>query len=362
MSSSCVLDISGAQADIGLDHATVFDFIRRRSHPLLWPEETPLCPAYTTGMSTLLQYGDEKHGLLVVVRQAPLYDENHLQLFSGIGKQATLALQNARLYQILQDHANDLEDRVAARTRELESAQQMLIRSEKLASVGRLAASIAHEINNPLLPIRINLEHMREDLELDGQIDKEDIERTQESVERISRIVSRLLEFTGKRQKDNTTLQPLDINTMLESVISLNRKFFQQENIALDTHFEELPLIQGNKDQLEQVFMNLMLNAKAAMEAGGRLEIKTHMTGGEVFISMVDTGHGIPEDMIESIFEPFVSTKEEGTGLGLFISFGIVQNHNGVIEVASRVGEGTTFTIRLPVPDVEVIDQNESIS
>lgn len=348
----------GASDAIQFDERLLLDFLASRDEPLLWPEESALFPQYQTGMVTPLQYGGKTHGLIMVMRDVPYYDRSDLRLFSGIGKQATLAIQNAELYKLQQNYALHLEEMVDARTAELESAQQMLIRSEKLASVGRLAASIAHEINNPLLPIRINLEHMREDLQQDGAIEVEDIKRTQESVERISRIVNRLLEFTGKRQQDKSTLQLLDINAMLENVMTLNAKFFQQENIALVAQFQEVPMIHGNKDQLEQVFMNLILNAKAAMDRGGQLEVRTHTQNGEILIELEDTGHGIPEDMIERIFEPFVSTKEEGTGLGLFISFGIIQNHNGTLEVSSQVGKGTIFTIHLPISDIEKQDSS----
>lgn len=343
----------GAHDDRRFDENLILDFLASRDSALLWPEEHALFPEYATGMVIPLQYDGKTHGLIMIMRAEGDYDHSHLRLFSGVGKQATLAIQNAELYKVQQNYALHLQEMVDARTAELESAQQMLIRSEKLASVGRLAASIAHEINNPLLPIRINLEHMREDLGDGGKIDTEDIKRTQESVERISRIVNRLLEFTGKRQQDKSTLQPIDINVMLKGIMTLNQKFFEQEDIALVSSFEDTPLIQGNKDQLEQVFMNLMLNAKAAMDRGGKLEIRTHNAEGEILVELIDTGHGIPEDMIESVFEPFVSTKEDGTGLGLFISFGIVQNHNGVLEVASDVGKGTTFTVRLPVSDLE---------
>lgn len=352
--TSCVKSKDGSLDNVQFDEQLILDFLATRDEALLWPQEPALFPEYHTGMIAPLKYGGKTHGLIMLVRSEIDYDHSHLRLFSGIGKQATLAIQNAELYKLQQNYALHLEEMVNARTAELESAQQMLIRSEKLASVGRLAASIAHEINNPLLPIRINLEHMREDLHHDGKIDVEDIKRTQESVERISRIVNRLLEFTGKRQQDKSTLQVLDINEMLENVMSLNQKFFQQEDVTLVAYLKEIPLIQGNKDQLEQVFMNLILNAKAAMERGGTLTVSTYIQNEQIYIEFSDTGHGIPEDMLESIFEPFVSTKEDGTGLGLFISFGIVQNHNGVIEVASQLGKGTTFTIRIPILDIEV--------
>ncbi len=354
--ASCIKSKDGKHDNKKFDESLILDFLASRDTALLWPEEPALFPEYDTGMMIPLQYGGKTHGLIMIMRSDASYGLSHLRLFSGVGKQATLAIQNAELYEVQQNYAMHLQEMVNARTAELESAQHMLIRSEKLASVGRLAASIAHEINNPLLPIRINLEHMREDLQTDGRIEVEDIERTQDSVERISRIVSRLLQFTGKRQQDRSTLQTLDVNNMLESIMTLNHKFFEQEDIALIATLREAPLIHGNKDQLEQVFMNLMLNAKAAMDRGGKLEIRTSSLNNEVIVELIDTGHGIPEDMIESIFEPFVSTKEEGTGLGLFISFDIVQNHNGVLEVSSEVGKGTTFTVRLPASDVETTE------
>jgi two-component system NtrC family sensor kinase len=299
-------------------------------------------------MAAPLRYGGETRGLLLLVNDE-VYDESHFRLFNAIAKQVTLALNNSDLYEIQANYALHLEDMVAERTVELQSAQQMLVRSEKLASIGRLSASIAHEINNPLFPLKINLEDMLEDIE-DGQaIRTEDVQRTLESVERIRRIVNRLLEFTGKRQSEGADAQPLDLNNVLQSILTLNTKFFEQEGLSIETTLTPLPQIHGNKDQLEQVFMNLVLNAKAAMDSGGILRVSTSHDETHVMVKMVDDGHGIPEDMVENIFEPFVSTRPDGTGLGLFISFGIVQNHNGQILVDSTVDAGTTFTIKLPI-------------
>lgn len=347
---SCIMSKTGGDAPAQFDETVLYDFLKHNHQPLMWPEDSSLVlfPEYESGLVVPMLYGGKIHGLILIVNNEP-YDENHLRLFTGISKQATLALRNAELYEIQANYALHLEDMVASRTAELQSAQQMLIRSEKLASVGRLAASIAHEINNPLLPIQINLEHMLEDLEFGDKIHAEDIKKTQESVERIRRIVNRLLEFTGKRQIGETTLQTLDVNALIESVMSLNRKFFQQEGLSIETELTPLPPISGNKDQLEQVLMNLALNAKAAMTKGGKLKVKTSSLADEIVIEMQDTGHGIPHDMLDRIFEPFVSTKEEGTGLGLFISHGIIENHNGSIQVESEPGKGSNFIVRLPV-------------
>lgn len=357
---SCIRSRDGSVDVFPLDEEIVLDYLQNDPQSHSWPIlENAIFPDYETGIITPLQHGGETRGLLVVLRgNTDSFDENHLRLMNGISRQAALALRNAELYEIQLNYAQHLEDMVAERTAELESAQKMLIRSEKLASLGRLAASIAHEINNPLFPIKINLEHMLEDIHDGRQIDPAEIMHTQESVERIRRIVNRLLEFAGKRQSDDSPLQMLDANIIVENILSLNRKYFQQENIDITFNAGDVPIIDGNRDQLEQVLMNLTLNAKAAMDSGGTLEINTFSHDDKVFIEVCDTGHGIPHDMLEQIFEPFVSTKEDGTGLGLFISYGIVQNHNGDIQVESELGNGTKFTIVLPTSTRAVEEPN----
>jgi signal transduction histidine kinase len=304
---------------------------------------------YRQGIIVTLPHGEGILGFLLIASDELPYDDNHLQLFRGIGRQAALAIRNAQLYEIQSNYALHLEDMVNARTKELESAQQLLIRAEKLASIGHLAASIAHEINNPLQPIRINLEHMLEDIQDNVPIDTRAVETIQESVERIRRIVSRLLEFTGKRNLDSSDIQLLNVSQVIESVIGLNRKYFEKEGMQITENLRELPPVYGSKDQLEQVFMNIILNAKAAMQAGGILRINTYMDKDDVIAQFTDNGIGIPKEELGKIFDPFYSTKDSGTGLGLFVSYGIIHQHHGEIEVSSQVGQGSTFTVRLPV-------------
>lgn len=319
---------------------------------LLWPDDLPsLVPGFEYGMLTVLRHSTDIHGVLVLGAHEP-FDANHFRLFAGIGTQATLAIRNAEFYELQANYAMHLEDMVSARTAELQSAQQLLIQAEKMASVGRLAASIAHEINNPLLPIRINLEHMVEDIQSGLAIDIEEVERTQESVERISRIVSRLLQFSRKPSSDNPDVELLNLSDILQDIIGLNQKYFEQHSMSIETHFEALPPVHGSRDQLEQVFMNMVLNARAAMSEGGKLIIRGAVAGREIKIEFIDNGSGIAPDLIDTIFEPFVSTKEDGTGLGLFISYGIIQNHRGRIEVMSEVSKGTTFTVYLPAASI----------
>ena len=330
------------------NHAIVNQFLTI-GDSVLWPGRTALVEHFTSGMAVSLSHDGNSLGMLMLVAENGHYDENHLRLFAGIGRQAALTLRNAQLYEIQANYALHLEDMVEAKTTELHSAQQMLIRAEKLASIGHLAASIAHEINNPLQPIRINLEDMLEDIQNNAPIDIRAVKSTQESVERIRRIVSQLLEFAGKRNTTNTELESLDVGELIEGVISLNRKFFEKENMQIVASLAPKLSILGNKDQLEQVFMNMILNAKAAMDTGGTLQIGVKTDNNEALIQFIDTGSGIPDEQINRIFDPFFSTKANGTGLGLFVSYGIIQGHHGTIEVKSKVNQGATFTIRLPI-------------
>lgn len=333
------------------DHQIIVSRFLTGGNSIYWNQANDgLWSDFKNGIAVPLQHGGKLLGMLMLASDSATldYDDNHLRLFEGIGRQAALALRNAELYEIQIKYSSQLEVMVEAKTAELKSAQQMLIRSEKLASIGELAASIAHEINNPLQPIRINLGDMLEDIENNIPIDKRAIQITQESVERIRRIVNQLLDFAGKRNNSNLEMELLDVGKTIETVASLNRKFFEKEGMRIDLNIpSELPTY-GNKDQLEQVFMNLVLNAQAAMNRGGVLSIKGWINKGEIITQFTDSGCGIPPEQINKIFDPFFSTKINGTGLGLFVSYGIIQNHNGIIEVESKLDSGTTFTIRLP--------------
>lgn len=319
-----------------------------RHASVLWPDDPPGTTDFTYGMAIPLEYNNDLIGMLMIASDSTPYDHDLMRLLKGIGRQSSLALRNAELYEMLADHADHLEEMVKARTAELESAQQMLLRSEKLASIGHLAASIAHEINNPLQPILLNLEHIMEDAQANEPVDLRSVESIQESIERITRIVSQLLEFAGKRSSD-ADAQFLDVSRALQTVVNLNRKLFEQTGIALHCDPADLPPIYGSRDQLEQVFMNLVLNAHAAMQRGDSLTIEATTDNNRIIIRFKDTGSGIKPEALNKIFDPFYSTKPTGTGLGLFVSYGIIQTHQGEIEVESEVNVGTTFTIRLPV-------------
>jgi two-component system NtrC family sensor kinase len=247
----------------------------------------------------------------------------------------------------LEEWGTTLEKRVQERTEEIRRIHSQLFRSEKLASLGKLAAGVAHEINNPLTGILANSSLLLEDLGTDDPR-REDVEIIVKETIRCREIVKRLLDF-ARQTKPQKRLN--DVNALIDNIILLVRNQTSFRNIAIGKHLaERLPQILCDNDQIQQVFINIILNAAEAMPGGGTLNVSSALSqGGEfVTISITDTGPGIPEERRERIFDPFFTTKEHGTGLGLSISYGIVEQHGGNISVESTVGKGSTFTIQLP--------------
>ncbi len=248
----------------------------------------------------------------------------------------------------LEEWGATLEKRVQERTEEIRKIHSQLFRSEKLASLGKLAAGVAHEINNPLTGILANSSLILEDLDANDPR-REDVEIIVKETIRCREIVKRLLDFARqtKPQKKLT-----DVNILIETIILLVRNQTSFRNIVITTRLaESLPQILCDNDQIQQVFINIILNAAEAMTGGGSLTVCSSLShdGEFVTIEIADTGPGIPEERRERIFDPFFTTKEHGTGLGLSISYGIVEQHGGDISVESTVGKGSTFTVRLPV-------------
>jgi two-component system NtrC family sensor kinase len=236
--------------------------------------------------------------------------------------------------------------------KELQKTQLQLIQSEKMASLGKLAAGVAHEINNPLGGILIYAGLLNEEAGA-GDPQKEKLEKIIEATTRCKRIVKDLLEFAhqGKEQ-----FEAIDINRNVEQCLALlqNQALFHNIKIVKEIN-TELPTILGNFGQLNQVFTNIIVNAAEAMPQGGTLFIKTSQSAKQGFIKIeiTDTGCGIPEKYLSQIFDPFFTTKEvgKGTGLGLSISYGIiVEGHGGQIYVKSKEGKGTTFSMEFPIP------------
>jgi two-component system NtrC family sensor kinase len=231
----------------------------------------------------------------------------------------------------------------------LRMTEQQLIQSEKLASVGQLAAGVAHEINNPLGTILLFSDIMRKELP-PGDPRRDDAEMIINETTRCKTIVSDLLNFA---RQNEVLAQATDVNALLSQTIEDVRIQPIFENVDINARLDSaLPTIQADPAQLREVFVNIMTNAAEAMEGGGALTVATEATADEmVKISFTDTGCGIPEENLSKIFTPFFTTKPigRGTGLGLAIVYGIIKMHRGQIYVESEIGVGSTFTITLPV-------------
>lgn len=248
----------------------------------------------------------------------------------------------------LEEWATKLEHKVEERTQEIKKIHGQLFRSEKLASLGKLAAGVAHEINNPLTGVLTNASLLLEDFE-EADPRKEDVQVIVSETIRCREIVKRLLDFSRqtKPQKKQT-----DVNLLIDNIVLLVRNQTSFRNLAIEKMFDEkLPPIMADPDQIQQVFINLILNAADAMQKGGKLILETKVIPIKEFIEIriIDSGVGIPEELRTRIFDPFFTTKENGTGLGLALSYGIVEQHGGTINVESEIGKGTTFIIHLPI-------------
>lgn len=240
----------------------------------------------------------------------------------------------------------------------LQKTQAQLLQSEKMASVGQLAAGVAHELNNPLGGILIYANLMLEKMPK-GTREAEDLQRILKETERCRRIIRGLLDFSRQTQIEAAIA---DINQILHGTLALLTQQALFHNVQVVSDLDEtLPKVFVDVGQMQQVFLNIILNAVEAMEGKGKLTITSRLDadGQHVLLSISDTGPGIPKEVINKIFEPFFTTKPQGkgTGLGLAIAYGIVQKHKGEITVQSRVNEGTTFTVRLPVAKTMALAQ-----
>jgi two-component system NtrC family sensor kinase len=243
-----------------------------------------------------------------------------------------------------------LEKRVEERTKELREMQGYLIQSEKLASMGKMAAGVAHEINNPLTSILINTHLMLEKLDKRHEF-YENLSLIADETSRCTEIVKGLLEFARQNPPQKVFT---NVNDLIERTAQLleNQASFQNIHIVLDLD-RSLPLIKLDKNKIQQVFWNLMLNAFEAMPKGGQLAVSDRLSNDRKYIDIrfVDNGVGIPQENIHKLFDPFFTTKSSGTGLGLAVTYGIIEQHDGKIDVKSEIGQGTVFTLSFPVGD-----------
>lgn len=247
----------------------------------------------------------------------------------------------------LQEYGEDLEKKVTERTLELKRSQDELTRAEKLAMIGRLASNVAHELRNPLGVMKNVVYYLNMlDPVKDNRDVKENLDIVSQEIENSNRIISDLLEFSRTRKPDK---RPENINAVAKEVLGRMHTIDPGINIELELD-NSMPPVMADALQMNQVFYNMIKNALEAMEkGGGTLTIRSGLAGDFAQISFTDTGCGIAKEDIEKIYEPLFSTKTKGTGLGLSICASLVEAHGGKIEVESKPGKGTTFTVKLPV-------------
>jgi two-component system NtrC family sensor kinase len=241
----------------------------------------------------------------------------------------------------------DLKERLEME-RALRRTQEQLLQSEKLAAMGRLTSQIAHELNNPLYGIMNTLELLKTEVSPQSKRRKV-LEMALSETVRISDMLRKMLSFSKPDQQEK---QAVDLNMALDEILLLHEKQLQENDIKIKTSFTDgLPKINASKDQLRQVFLNLVANARDAMPDGGTLSVTTAADDENVRIEIADNGSGIEEEHLKKIFDSFFTTKDsvKGVGLGLSVCYGFIKDHGGDIDVKSKVDSGTTFTITLPI-------------
>lgn len=300
----------------------------------------------------------------------PVRSDDEFGQLSGSFNAMTRALKQSRLE--LREWAHTLEEKVEKRTRELRAAQAEAVRGEKLASVGLLAAGIAHELNNPLTGI-LTFSHLLRQKVHDDSPDAEDLDLIIRETKRCAAIIRRLLDFAREKPPEKKFA---DLNPIIEDTTRIIERPAHLRNIEITLEFDpDLPLVWVDADLFKQVIMNLLVNAQHAIEEKGGITVRTRRCPDPrppepgappvpmVEISVIDTGCGIPENIINRIFDPFFTSKKvgSGTGLGLSVSHGIVKAHGGAIEVESTEGEGSTFRVFLPIePAPENVERSGS--
>lgn len=274
---------------------------------------------------------------------------------------ATVEVHSGDELEHLADSFNTMGTALKKRDEQLkEFATKRIMESEKLAIVGQLAASVAHELNNPLTGI-VTYSHLLLERGTCDETTESAVVKIAGQADRCREIIRGLLDFSRQRKPESVRS---DVNTILRGCVALveNQAAFQNIRIR-ESYQQDLPWIILDPSQIERVFLNMIINAAEAMEGGGSLTLATRLNAesASVEVEFTDTGHGISEENMNKLFEPFFTTKDvgHGTGLGLAISYGIVKSHDGTISVESEVGEGTTFIVRLPVNGAREVTQDE---
>jgi PAS domain S-box-containing protein len=292
----------------------------------------------TAVVTVPIRWGDQLLGVLDLVDDASrTFSPDDIALLERFTPLAAAALENTHLLHDLQEQIDRLK-----------ITQAQLVQAAKLAGVGELAAGVAHELNNPLTSI-LGFAQLLLDTTPRDASSRGDLEIIANQARRGRDIVRNLLDFACQTKPQRL---PADVNQVLCQTLVLIRQYLEKSGVAIEEDYSPgVGVLTLDSGQMKQVFLNLITNAAQAMPKGGKLRLRTACVGSEVAISVSDTGQGIPPEIRERIFEPFFTTKatSEGTGLGLSVSLGIVQGHGGRITVESQVGQGSTFTVWLPI-------------
>jgi signal transduction histidine kinase len=263
--------------------------------------------------------------------------EVHLSILELMARQAAIAIENSLLY-----------DQLHSATKVIKKSQAQIITAEKMAAIGVLASGIAHEINNPLQVIFAKVQLLKRSA-TDEKL-KNSLEVMERESLRISNIVGSILR--NARNQNKPQLSPCDLNLVVRDVLTIAQSRLALHNVKLKVQLDEkLPPMPINAGEISQVLTNLIENARQAMPEGGTLTLKTKKMGKLGCLTVQDTGCGIPKESLKRLFEPFFTTKgpNEGTGLGLFLCYQIIERHFGKFRVDSRPGKGSEFTIELPL-------------
>jgi signal transduction histidine kinase len=298
----------------------------------------PLLPETQSELTVPIKIGDQFAGVLNIHQTRPmLLTERDLQLMTAVANQLAVSLQKANFYTELQ---TSLSQEKAMRSQ--------LIQSERLAVVGRLLASVSHELNNPLQAIQNALFLIKEEEKLSLQ-GRQDLEIILSETERMSILIERLrTTFRPTRSED---FQPVQLNNIVEDICTLTATHLRHKEISFEFFPDpDLPAVRAIPDQIRQVVLNLFMNAVEAMQTGGHLSVYTQQVSEQdrILLMVHDTGPGIEPELLPHIFEPFITSKETGTGLGLTITYDIIRQHGGDIYVENSPEGGATFRILLP--------------
>ena len=327
----------------------------------LSPDENPLGPAgkrlhQKAIFSMPIKYGVQTMGVMSFgSTEKDYFDKSDIEIMLSLGNQMGTAIAKVKMLEEARERAIELERLYT----DLKSTQDQLIQSEKLASLGQLVSSIAHEINNPLTPILGYSQMLLAQPDIEDEKRDRFLQVIHQSADKVRKIVENLLSFA---RKDKPQREYADVNEILEGAIEFRQYQLNLENIDVVRNFDPgLPKTMLDSNQVQQVFTNIILNAYHAMTSSrqheGRLEVSSGVNGdGMIEVTFRDSGPGVPADIQNKIFDPFFTTKPTGvgTGLGLSVSYGIIKEHDGSISVESSVEEGgTVFRITLPVLDIK---------